>query len=150
MFAYIREYNETIETGRDILLPLTHNIQSTPRPSCPSQDRYGQLIEPMGLFTNLGHNGINGQTDGHMTVVHMTRSMRPLIIQAVARDGMNACKSWKQDLSDRYGGKTGLDLTRAVMLDGYTAIITVDAQYEPGEIVLLNMSKDEFAALQRR
>jgi len=150
MFAYIKEYNEAIETGRDVVLPLTHNIQATPRPRCPSQDRYGQLIEPMGLFVLLGHNGVNGQTDGRLTVVHMTRSIRPLIIRAVARDGMNACKSWKQDLSDRYDGLTGLDLTRAVMLDGYTAIITTNHEYEPGEIVLLNMSKGDLEMLQRR
>ena len=42
-------------------------------------------------------------------------------------------------LSARYDGLTGKALSKAVMMDGYTAIVTVDEGYETGEIVLLNL-----------
>ena len=117
-------------------------------------DRYGQLIEPMGLWVTMGHNGKHLQTDGHMTVVHMTRSIKPLIVKAVTGTGkyagINATKAWKLQLSERYNGAVGVELTRAILADGYTAVVTVDERYETGEIVLLNVSKEELAALQRR
>ena len=150
MFAVLKQYNdETINQGVDTVLPLTHIVQDTPRPRCPSQDRYGQLIEPRGLFVTLGHNGEDGQTDGRCTVRHLTRSVRPLIIQAKAVEGMNAVKAWKVELSERFNNTTGLALTRAIIKAGYTAIITVDQEFNPGEIVLLNLSKTELSHLRK-
>ena len=129
---------EQYRTGDTIAIPITHREQVTPRPSSADVDRYGQLIEPQGLWFTIGHHGMDGVSDGHMAIREFWRKPRILVVRAVARDGMNAVKAWKQELSDRYDGKTGLDLTRAVMLDGYTAIVTVDHDMgEPSECVLL-------------
>ena len=87
----------------------------------------------------MGWHGTDGLTDGRATFRHLTRSIKPLIVKAVATDDHNAVKAWKIALSARYNGLTGKALSRAVMMDGYTAIVTVGDGYETGEIVLLDL-----------
>ena len=151
MFAFMTP-DRDLQQGENRLCLFTHIVQDTPRPD--ASDRYGQNIEPLGLWVTMGWHGKHLQTDGRCTFVHMTRSIKPLIVKAVTGTGkyagINSIKAWKLQLSERYNGATGVALTRAILADGYTAVVTVDERYETGEIVLLNVSKDELAALQRR
>ncbi len=125
-----------LQQGEHRVCLFTHIVQDTPRPD--SADRYGQKIEPFGLWVTMGWHGTDGLTDGRITFKHLTRAIKPLIIKAIATDEHNAVKAWKVALSARYDGLTGKALSKAIMLDGYTAIVTVDEQYETGEIVLLD------------
>lgn len=118
-------------------MKFTHIEQDTPRPSSPSQDRYGQLIEPMGIFVTVGHQGTDGLTDGRCTFRHLTMDVNPLIVKAIASGEHNAVKAWKVELSERYTGKVGQDLTSALIRDGYDAILTIDESGDYGECVLL-------------
>jgi hypothetical protein len=129
----------TLQCRRNVpVMKFTHIEQETSRPSSPSQDRYGQLIEPMGLFVTVGHHGANGLTDGRCTFRHLTKEIvNPLIVKAIATEEHNAVKAWKVALSERYTGKVGQDLTSALIGDGYDAILTVDESGEYGECVLL-------------
>lgn len=136
MFAFMGN-DRDLQQGEHRVCLFTHIKQDTPRPD--SADRYGQNIEPFGLWVTMGHHGTDGATDGRITFNHLTRAIKPLIIKAVATGDHNAVKAWKAALSARYNGLTGKALSKAVMLDGYTAIVTVDERHETGEIVLLNV-----------
>ena len=136
MFAFMGNDRDLVQ-GEHRACLFTHIEQDTPRPD--SVDRYGQNIEPFGLWVTMGHHGTDGLTDGRSTFRHLTASIKPLIIKSVSTDEHNAVKAWKVALSARYNGLTGKALSKAVMSDGYTAIVTVDAEYETGEIVLLNV-----------
>lgn len=135
MFAFMGN-DRDLQQGEHRVCLFTHIEQDTPRPD--ASDRYGQNIEPMGLWVTMGHHGTDGLTDGRATFRHLTAAIKPLIVKAIATGEHNAVKAWKVALSERYNGATGVALTRAVMNDGYTAIVTVDEHHEPGEIVLLN------------
>ena len=49
----------------------------------------------------------------------------PLVMEHVS----TSSSGWKKELSERYGGKPGRDLSEAVKTDGYDAIVTIDTDY---------------------
>ena len=74
MFAFMGK-DRDLQQGEHRVCLFTHIEQDTPRPD--SDDRYGQNIEPMGLWVTMGHHGTDGLTDGRATFRHLTRSIKP-------------------------------------------------------------------------
>jgi hypothetical protein len=103
------------------------NTEKAPRPTI--EDKFGQNIEPAGKYMNIvtsesanstmsyyEKNGIKNFESGNIEFKN------PLIID---KTGYTS-KEWKQKLSDEYNGKTGKELTNAIIDKGYDGIITLD------------------------
>lgn len=99
--------------------------------------RFGQDIEPSGKYMNVGDSkqisdqmdyfkkqGVKGYETGTVEF------KKPLVVEW---DG------WKQKLSQKYGGLTGKDLSKAIAKDGYDGIVTMDKGV-PSEVVSLRSS----------
>ena len=95
---------------------------------------YGQNLEPAGEYMNMDTSQGKYKIDGweYGTI----QFKKPLVL-----DHINTGETgWKKTLSDMYGGLTGKRLTRALIKDGYDAIVTQD-EYGYSEIVNLNGTK---------
>jgi hypothetical protein len=110
---------------------------------------YGQDIEPAGKYINIVDNPSTPTPEGGNYVRGTAIIKKPLVLDE--GDSVDTV-AWKQKLSKRYGGKTGKELTDAIIKDGYDAIITKD-KYGTSESVLLKPSEsivDPSAELARR
>ena len=92
---------------------------------------YGQNIEPAGEYMNMdtmkGKNKIDGFEYGTI------QFKKPLVLEHINTSDTG----WKKTVSDMYNGLTGKKLTKALVKDGYDAIVTYD-EYGYNEIVNLN------------
>ena len=95
---------------------------------------YGQNIEPAGEYMSMdtlqGKNKIDGYEYGTI------QFKKPLVLEHINTSDTG----WKKTVSDMYGGLTGKKLTKALIKDGYDAIVTYD-DYGYSEIVNLNGKK---------
>ena len=95
---------------------------------------YGQNIEPSGEYmsmdTSKGKHKIDGYEYGTI------QFKKPLVLEHINTSDTG----WKKTVSDMYGGLTGKKLTKALIKDGYDAIVTYD-EYGYSEIVNLNGTK---------
>lgn len=130
----VKEYNprrkETyrFQTGIPVEFQYYRNAQKSPHMG----SMFDQDIEPSGRFMmvdTLPNDPSPGWEVG-------SQSFRnPLVIEYVNTTGE---AGWKQRLSRYYGGKTGRTLSRALVRDGYDAIVTVDSSIgETREVVSL-------------
>lgn len=95
---------------------------------------YGQNIEPAGEYMNMDESQGKYKNEGweYGTI----RFKKPLVLEHINTSDTG----WKKTVSDMYGGKTGKALTKALIKDGYDAIVTYD-KYGYNEIVNLNGEK---------
>ncbi len=118
-----------IKTGEKATFNYLHNPKSSPNMGKTFQ----QDIEPSGKYMTLKPSGdaVKGMETGTQTFEN------PLVIETSINYDNN---SWKKKLSDQYG-KTGQELTDALIKDGYDGIVTTykasDGNMVPGEIVSL-------------
>lgn len=95
---------------------------------------YGQNIEPAGEYMSMdtmqGKHKIDGYEYGTI------QFKKPLVLEHINTSDTG----WKKTVSDMYGGLTGKKLTKALIKDGYDAIVTYD-DYGYNEIVNLNGKK---------
>ena len=95
-------------------------------------NRFGQDIEPAGKYINLMEKGQSYIPEGWE--VGKVKFNNPLIIDWGG--GYGDKTNWKNVLSERYGRKTGKQLSQAIVNDGYDGIITLD-KGKPSEVVQL-------------
>lgn len=95
---------------------------------------YGQNLEPAGEYMNMDTSQGKYKIDGweYGTI----QFKKPLVLEHINTGETG----WKKTLSEMYGGLTGKRLTRALIKDGYDAIVTQD-EYGYSEIVNLNGTK---------
>ena len=95
---------------------------------------YGQNIEPTGEYMNMDESQGKYKNEGweYGTI----RFKKPLVLEHINTSDTG----WKKTVSDMYGGKTGKALSKALIKDGYDAIVTYD-KYGYNEIVNLNGEK---------
>jgi len=90
---------------------------------------FAQDVEPAGRYMNVGFDEFPG---GEGMVKGTVTFKKPLVIEwETSRAG-----GWKTKLSEQYGGKTGKELSQAVIDDGYDGIIAVTGD-NPKEAVNL-------------
>ena len=98
---------------------------------------YGQNLEPAGEYMSMdtlkGEYKVPGFEYGTITFKN------PLVIEH--KDTTE--KGWKKDLSDKYNGLTGRELSNAIKKDGYDAIMTQDKDGNFIEIINLNGIKND-------
>jgi len=117
-------------TGHPVEFPFMHN----PTPAPHMGGRFGQNIEPAGMYLNAAILDIEQQTarDSGWEVGKIAfRKPLVLVWSGYDEDG------WKSRLAKAYG-KTRAALTRALIADGYDGIVTVDPPYGVTEIVALS------------
>lgn len=103
-------------------------VYNTKKANLGNQD-FAQDVEPAGRYMNVGFDefpGGEGMKTGKITFKN------PLVLEwKTSRTG-----GWKTDLSEMYGGKTGKELSQAIIDDGYDGIIAVTGD-NPREAVNL-------------
>jgi len=96
----------------------------------PKLDGFDQHIEPSGRYMIAADP--HGKIPDKRWEAGSVEFKNPLRIEWGGRYG--SPDNWKAALSKRYGGKTGKALSRAIVSDGFDAIITHD-KYGPQEVV---------------
>ena len=119
------------KTGKPLLLKWTHRKQKTGN----FGSRYGQDIEPSGLYVVHGHwgtPGIRNENGSPVETIHgETRLSNPLVLE----HGGYGSDGWKAFLYSELE-KKGKALTKELVRQGFDAIVTVD-KHGTSEIVLL-------------
>lgn len=105
-----------------VTMMVAHNTEKSPFLGAT----YGQDIEPAGRYVIQVPKPVPGWENATVTFD------APLHIDFGGQYGDPS--NWKQVLSDEYDCKTGVDLSRALVDDGYDAIITSDS-YGTSEII---------------
>lgn len=132
------ENGHVFETGVPVAFPFIHNTESAPKLLRGAVDRYQQRLEPAGRYllhdTDMTRTGplARGWVGG------IARASSPLVVHWNTDDGGYDERSWKARLAAHYR-RTGVALTRALVRDGYDAVITVNARGETAEIVDLSV-----------
>ena len=101
--------------------------------------RYGQNIEPAGEYMILD-DMYKERPDKYMLPDYeygFITFKHPLILDFIDTTD----KGWKRTLSNMYGGKIKKNLSKAIMKDGYDAIVTI-SDYGVEEIVNLIGEKE--------
>lgn len=93
---------------------------------------YGQDVEPGGFYCapSSGFTPKGWQTG----TVHFKK---PLIIEVE----LDTLISWKKDLSSRYQGRRGKDLTEALKEEGYDGIVTRYKAGDLGEVIAFDNAR---------
>jgi hypothetical protein len=120
-------------------LDYIRNIEKAPKMG----NRFGQDIEPAGKYINLMEKGQSYIPEGWE--VGKVKFNNPLIIDWGG--GYGDKTNWKNVLSERYGRKTGKQLSQAIVNDGYDGIITLD-KGKPSEVVQLTDIKNTDPLIQ--
>lgn len=111
-----------LKTGQAVTFDFAHNTESATKLfGKPKKDApYGRGFEPSGRYVTLvaDKEKVTGKT---MTSGTLT-FRNPLVLD-------NNNLQWKEDLSQKYDGKTGKKLSLAVIADGYDGIITIDKDH---------------------
>ena len=115
-----------VATGRPITFDYIHNTKKSPNMGA----EFAQDIEPAGKYVNAGRArpDIPNLESGTATLKN------PLVVENVTpRPG-----GWKTTISNQFGGKTGSDLSSAILKAGHDGIITKETKRGfVSEIVLL-------------
>lgn len=101
---------------------------------------YGQNLEPHGEYMQMDTMNGTAKVDNPNYEYGKIHFKKPLILEHKST-GENG---WKKDLSEKYGGKTGKALSKAIQKDGYDAIMTWEIHKGKkawNEIVNLNGKK---------
>lgn len=122
-------YSEDISNDRPVTFQYHRNTESSTSHG-DFGSRYGQDIEPHGRYVSQGPYG--GQPDDSRWEQGEVTFQRPLRMHFGG--GYEESTNWKRQLSDRYSGKTGRELSQAIRDDGYDGIMTHD-EYGPSETV---------------
>ena len=91
--------------------------------------KFGREFEPSGRYVIINDDTTRnnkGYEYGETTFIN------PLVVD---NDGLE----WKKTLSEKYGGLTGKELSKAVIADGYDGIITTESDRYISEIVDLTV-----------
>lgn len=118
--------------------PLRFQYVRNPKKAPFMREWYGQDVEPAGIYVNQIDNDF--VPEGFETGIANLKN--PLEIEV----NQNNLIDWKNDLSQAYGGKTGQELTEALIGDGFDGIIT---RYEGGylgEIIIFSKAAISFEA----
>ena len=110
-------------TGQRMVLSYNRNERGM---QAPVGMDFGQDIEPRGRYMNVSAAmDLNDTTSTEGWSSGYIEFENPLVIEHVS----TTSQGWKRELSERYGGKTGRELSDAVRADGYDAIVTIDSPY---------------------
>ena len=114
---------------------LTMTYVRVPNKNTPNYGRtFGQNIEPAGEYMNMDEAKGKYKIDGYE--YGTIQFKKPLVLEHINTSDTG----WKKTVSDMYNGLTGKKLTKALIKDGYDAIVTYD-EYGYNEIVNLNGKK---------
>jgi len=132
-------------TGRPVTFNYTHNTDSAGKyyGKAKAGDQFGRDIEPSGKYMNItSEKGLDRAKSISTSIETGKKTFKnPIVID---NDNLN----WKKELSKMYGGKTGKNLTDALVKDGYDGIITKENKYI-SEVIDLLSKKPEKEDLQK-
>jgi hypothetical protein len=113
--------DDQFETGRPVEFPSLRFNQPAP----DMGDRYQQHIEPAGRYIIKNENDPSYEPP-EPWIKDTISFQNPLVIPFNTKPDNSAYDefSWKHRLADHYG-KTGLELSLALIDDGYDGIVTV-------------------------
>jgi hypothetical protein len=121
---------DEVQTGKPLKIRYNKNPQKAPDMGA----EFGQDVEASGDYVTQKVSDFT--PEGFETGV--VESKNPLVID-IADDTQI---SYKNELSQRYEGKVGEELSEAIRQDGYDAIVTKYDDGSTGEIVLLKEQRD--------
>jgi len=130
-----RAAEQRVETGAPFTFQYNKNPESAPQMAT----QFGQDVEAAGDYVT---QSVGFTPEGFETGTVTVQS--PLIVDITDDTQI----SYKNELSNRYGGATGEALSNAIRQDGYDAIVTRFDDGSTGEIVLLGGQRPR-AAEQR-
>lgn len=121
-------------TGQPVTFHYMHFMEPAPKRNRNLLDQFQQDLEPAGFYVIEDESkGRNPLAPGWISGLMTFKS--PLVLKFnTERFGLYDDQSWKVRLSHYYGGKTGASLSKAILKDGYTAVVTVRS-WGSGEIV---------------
>lgn len=131
----LRAAEQRVQTGT----PFTFEYNKNPEPAPQMATQFGQDVEAAGDYVT---QSVGFTPEGFETGTVTVQS--PLIVDITDDTQI----SYKNELSNRYGGATGEALSNAIRQDGYDAIVTRFDDGSTGEIVLLGGQRPR-AAEQR-
>ena len=120
------------ETGRPVTFTYVHNTEKAPKFRRGGTDSFQQAIEPAGFYVLVDQNAGGPVSRGWVRGEATFR--KPLVLAWNTGPGGYDDRSWKRRLSDHYR-KRGPALSRALLADGYDAVVTVDSGGETSEII---------------
>jgi hypothetical protein len=120
IFTKATEYGVHFETGVPVTVHYVRGTKKAPPPTV--DDRYQQRIEPAGRYMLHNPNPGDLALGWEKGTVHFRR---PLVIAFNRVPGNYYDEdSWKKQLEKHYR-KRGRALSRAIVKDGYDAVVTV-------------------------
>ena|ERR1035437_6488706 len=125
-----------VSTGTPITLHYSRNTVSSKNFGVPAGMDFGQKVEPHGEYMNVDHNPLQAPNSTWKT--GKVTFNNPLVLE---HKNTTSTNGWKKDLSDKFNGKTGKALSKAVQAAGHDGIITHD-KYGLSETVNLNGRKE--------
>jgi beta-mannanase len=128
----------------DKLHHFYYNRNKQSSKSYKHNEDYGQDVEPHGEYMNLDQTTKLKAPDENWETGTISFK-NPLYLEH--KD--TSSKGWKKDLSEKFEGKTGKELSEAVKKAGHDAIITKD-KYGISESINLNGLKNLHKELPRQ
>ena len=114
---------DKVETGKPVSFNFIHNTESATsifgKPK--KDDRFYRGFEPSARYVNVASKEIADKVQGTFISGKLTFN-NPLVIP-------NNRGQWKKTLSEKYDGKTGKELSKALIKDGYDGVITTNDNY---------------------
>ena len=129
--------------GESFEFSYVRNTDKAPRKGA----RFGQDIEPAGKYMTVGklkESRPNMETGN-------IRFDNPLVIDF--GDGYGKASNWKNVLSEKFEGKTGKELSKAIQDAGYDGIITVSevgGKRYTSEVIALAVKKSQLTDIWQR
>jgi len=117
---------ELTRTGQPVVFNYIHNTESaTGLFGKPSKDAaFGRGFEPSGRYVTISTEKNAKETAKRLPNIISGKLVlvNPLVVP-------NNSLQWKEDLSQKYNGKTGKALSKALIKDGYDGVITTEEKY---------------------
>jgi len=129
--------NVSKEKPSSITIPYRKNIEKAPQ-----MEGFGQEIEPSGNYINF-HEKHQRRELPNIDYGEITFN-NPMYVDYINTDSTG----WKKNLSEKYNGLTGKELSEAIKADGYDAIVTLEDNKYVNEIVDLTESIEEKVAIK--
>lgn len=131
-----------VRTGEPVTFNFTHNTQSATKlfGKPKKGGLYGREFEPSGRYISIvseqrAKTAPEGFVSGKITFEN------PLVVD-------NNNLNWKKELSEKYQGKTGKELSKAIIKDGYDGVITTEKNHISETVDLTTF--DEAKALYQK